>query len=91
MFFDQVCPKMEFLAETGKIALVRASMVVTYYIILFRTGPTDTNGILMSLVLLVAETIMFNSVFFRMYLSTAISTSANIYLLKVNNDPTIKM
>ena len=82
---------MEFLVETGKIALVRASMVVTYYSILFRTGPTDTNGILMPLLLLVAETIMFNSVFFGMYLSTAISTTANIYLLKVNNEHTIKM
>ena len=32
-------------------------MLVTYYIKLFRTGPTD-SGVLMSLLLLVAETII---------------------------------
>ena len=31
-------------------------MVITYYIKLFRTGPDKHNGILMSLLLLVAET-----------------------------------
>ena len=41
--------------ENWKIVLARASMVVTYYIKLFRTGPTH-NGIFMSLLLLVAET-----------------------------------
>ena len=35
---------------------LRASMVVTYYIKLFRTGAGRYNGILMSLLLLVAET-----------------------------------
>ena len=54
-FFDQICPKRAFPVENGKIALVRAFMVVTYYIKLFRTGANRHNGILMSL-LLVAET-----------------------------------
>ena len=43
------------LPEIRKIALLRASMVVTYYIKLFRTGANRHNGILMSLVHLVAE------------------------------------
>ena len=42
----------------AKIALLRASMVVTYYIKLFRTGADRHNSILMSLLLLVAETII---------------------------------
>ena len=48
---------MEFPVENGKLALVRASMVVTYYIKLFYTGADRHNGILMSVLLLVAETI----------------------------------
>ena len=48
---------MKFPVENGKIALVRASMVVTYYIKLFRTGADRHNGILMSLLLQVEETI----------------------------------
>ena len=50
-----VC-KIGFTNWNGKIALLRASMVVTYYIKLSRTGADRHNGILMSL-LLVAETI----------------------------------
>ena len=46
---------MVFPIENRKIALSRASMVITYYIKLFRTGADRHNGILMSL-LLVAET-----------------------------------
>ena len=42
-----------------KIAFSRASMVVTYYIKLFRTGTDRHNGILMSLHLLVAETMNY--------------------------------
>ena len=38
------------------MAVLRASMVVTYYIKLFRTGADRCNGILMSLLLLGAET-----------------------------------
>ena len=48
---------MEFPVENGKIALVLSSMVVTYYIKLFRTGADRHYGILMSLLLLVEETI----------------------------------
>ena len=43
------------LANNSNMALLCASMVVTYYIKLFRTGTDRHNGILMSL-LLVAET-----------------------------------
>ena len=50
-------PKREFPVENRKIAIVRASMVVTYYIKLFRTRADRYSGILMSLLLLVAETI----------------------------------
>ena len=55
-FSDQICPKREFPFQNGKNALVRVSMVVTYYIKLFRTGADRSNSILMSLLLLVAET-----------------------------------
>ena len=41
-----------------KFALVRASMVVTNSLKLFRTGTDRHSGVLMSLLLLVAETIM---------------------------------
>ena len=40
-FFYQICLKREFLVENGKIALVRASMVVAYYIKRFPRGPAD--------------------------------------------------
>ena len=55
MFFDQICPNSKFPVEEGKIAHVRASMMVTYYNKLFRTGADRHNGILMYLLLLVAE------------------------------------
>ena len=42
-FFDQICPKKEFPVENGKIALVCASTVVSCYVKLFRTFPTDTT------------------------------------------------
>ena len=51
-FFPQICPKREFPVQNGKISLVRASMVVTYYIKIFRTGAVRHNGILMSPLLL---------------------------------------
>ena len=44
------------MVENGKIALVRASMIVTHYIKPFRREADRHNGILMSLLLLVAET-----------------------------------
>ena len=47
--------KIDF-TNWNTIALLRASMVVAYYIIkLFRTGADKRNGILMSLLLQVAE------------------------------------
>ena len=54
-FFDQICTKRVFPVENRKIVIVRASMIVTYYIKLFHTGADRHNGILMSL-LLFAET-----------------------------------
>ena len=53
---DKICPKKVFPIRNGKIALVCASMVVTYYIKLFRTGADRHNGILVPLPLLVTET-----------------------------------
>ena len=50
-----VC-KIGFPDKNAKIALLRASMVVTYYIKLFETGADIHNGILMSLLLLVTKT-----------------------------------
>ena len=47
---------MVFQVENGKIALVQASVVVTYHVKLFRTGADRHNGILMTLLLQVAET-----------------------------------
>ena len=55
-FFDQICPKRGFLVGNGKTALMRASMVVTYYMRLFPTAADRHSVILMSLLLLVAET-----------------------------------
>ena len=57
-FSDRICPKRIFLVEKVKIGLVRASMVVTYYIKLFRTEIDRHNGILMSLLLLVVQPII---------------------------------
>ena len=44
------------------MALVRASIVVTYDVKIFCTGADRHNGILVSLLLLVAETIIFRGV-----------------------------
>ena len=54
--------KIGFTNWDAKIALLHASMVVTYYIKLFRTGADRLNGILISLLLLAAETITIVSV-----------------------------
>ena len=56
ILFGQFRKIWNFLIENGKIKLVRASMVITYYIKLFRTGADRHNGILMSLPLLVTKT-----------------------------------
>ena len=53
---EMVC-KIGFTKWNTKIALVRASMVGRYYNKIFRTGADRHNSILMSLFLLVAETI----------------------------------
>ena len=47
--------KTGFTNWNAKIAILRVSMVVTYYIKLFRTGADRHNGILIPLLLLVAE------------------------------------
>ena len=47
--------------DARRFSLWRASMVATYYIKLFRTGADKHNGISISLHLLVAETIVKNS------------------------------
>ena len=57
IFLTKFAQKGYFLIEHGKIALVRAPMVVTYYIKLFRIGGERQNSILMSLRLLVVETL----------------------------------
>ena len=54
--FYLICPKRVFPVENRKIA--RSSMVVTYYIKLSHKGADRHNSILMSLLLLVAETMM---------------------------------
>ena len=58
-----VC-KIGFTDWNAKIALLRASMVVKYYIKVFWTEADRLNGILMSLHLLVVETI---TVFFAVW------------------------
>ena len=55
--------KIGFTNWNAKVTLLRASMVVTYYIKLFRMGADRHNGILMYLLLLVAETIIFLQVY----------------------------
>ena len=50
-----VC-KIGFTDWNAKIAFLRASMVVSYYIKLFRTGADRHNSILMFLLFLVTET-----------------------------------
>ena len=60
-----VC-KIGFTNWNAKVALLRASMVVTWssmvVISIFRTGADNYNDILMSLLLLVAETIIIDRV-----------------------------
>ena len=57
--FRYKCWLSYFSNRNAKIALLRASMVVTYYIKLFRTRTDKHNDILMSLLFLVAETKRF--------------------------------
>ena len=55
-FLDHISSKGVFPVKNRKNMVVRVSMVVTYYIKLFRKGADRHSGILMSLLLLVAET-----------------------------------
>ena len=57
-FGTKISPKRVFSVKNRKIALLRTSMVFTYYIKLFRTDADRRNSILMTLLLLVAETII---------------------------------
>ena len=57
IFLTKFAQKGYFLIEHGKITFVCVPMVVTYYIKLFRTGGERHNIILMSLRLLVVETL----------------------------------
>ena len=57
IFYTNFAQKGYFLVKNGKIVFLRAPMVVTYYIELFRTWTERRNGILMSILLLVAETV----------------------------------
>ena len=57
--FRDKCWLSYFSNRNAKIALMRVSMVVTYYIKLFRTGTDRHNDILMSLLFLVAESKRF--------------------------------
>ena len=58
IFFDQICPKRELSVENGRITLVRAFMVVTYYVKLLLTRADRHNSIL---IVLVAVTISLSS------------------------------
>ena len=90
-------PKRIFPLENGKVALLRVSMVVTYYIKLFRTGADRHNGILMSHLLLVAETkmdVMSCWLFLIMLIGFLITKErilVKTYLPKVNSSILQKM
>ena len=51
---------MIFSVDNAKTALVRVSIVATYFIKLFRTGADRHTGILISLLVQVAEAVMGN-------------------------------
>ena len=53
--YVMVC-NIGFTKRSAKVTFLRSSMVVTSYIKLFQTGVDRNIGILMSLLLLVAET-----------------------------------
>ena len=78
MFFDQIWPKREFPVENRKIALVRASMVVTYCIETSRSGADRHNGILISLLPLVAETKI------NLYSKAKKSNTNNVLISNIN-------
>ena len=71
-FWTKFAQKRFFLVGDGKIALARASVVVTYYIKLFYMEADRHNGIFILIFLLVAETkiICFYSDVFKDNLNT---------------------
>ena len=75
-----VC-KTGFTNWNAKMALLRTSMVVTYYIKLFRTTDNRHNSILMSLILLVAETKIKNK---KIKIKTICLNIASYLLLKIS-------
>ena len=86
-FFDKIFPKRIFPVESEKFAFVRASMVASYYIKLFHTRADRHNGILMSFLLLVAETnINKKKVYanFRIGKRNKLSFSNIIFILKMH-------
>ena len=74
MIVLSVC-KIGFTNWNAKIAFLRASMVVTYYIKLFRMGADRRNGILMSVLLLVAETINLRKLYITLCIMSLIKRS----------------
>ena len=60
-------------------------MVVTYYIKLFRTGANRYNGILMSLLLLVAETIIRKGEYIKCEKSILLQNSWIINFLRLTS------
>ena len=77
--------KIVFTNWNAKIELLRASMVVTYYIKLFRTGANRYNGILMSLLLLVAETIIRKGEYIKCEKSILLQNSWIINFLRLTS------
>ena len=69
-----VC-KIGFTNWNAKITLLRASIVVTYYIKLFLMGADRHNGILMSVLILVAETINLRKLYITLCIMSLIKRS----------------
>ena len=86
------CIKCVMVCKTGftnwnaKIAFLGAFMVVTYYVKLFRTGADRRSGILISLLILVAETktkTTYSSSLFSFYHELSYETTLCIGLLRM--------
>ena len=87
VFRTKFAQKGLFPVESGKNEnhISRASMVITYYIKLFRMGADRYNGFLMSPLLLVAETI--KSLFpclLIITLFTNVVCSGKLYLISIH-------
>ena len=85
LFLDQIYPKQEF-PKIRTCACVLACLLVTYYIELFCTEADRHDGILVSLLLLVAETKMWTAhgkkTFFELpkYKALQLSNFASIFI-----------